>query len=57
MGGWLGGQNTSAGRRQCGLIWICGGGGWRKRYGSIQKDKCQGHMSKVMLRFLNGVAE
>lgn len=61
MGGLLGGQN--AGRRQCGLVQICAGEwgrGWgsqRKRDGSIQKDECQGHTSKAMLRFLTGVTE
>lgn len=36
--------------------------GWRqerqrKRDGSIQKGECQGHRSKVMLRFLTGATE
>ena len=31
------------------------GGGGRKRGGSTQKDECQGHVSKVMLRSLTGV--
>ena len=32
-------------------------GRWRKKDGSIQKDECQGHTSKVMLRLLTGATE
>lgn len=31
------------------------GGGGKKRGRSTQKDECQGHASKVMLRSLTGV--